>query len=134
MNGVEAAASLFGDEESSSDPFATLGSDTVVAESSSGDLFFEGASGSSDFLSPEEVYNSEGNTEQDFYAQQEPSHANYTSQPHTSDAATTSNQQAWSEEQVQADYFGEQAIETAIEPCKVPFLHRPIHYLNMGLL
>ena len=37
MNGAEAAASLFGSDDSSSDPFASLGADDVT--SSSGDVF-----------------------------------------------------------------------------------------------
>ncbi|RDB21051.1 COPII coat assembly protein sec16 [Hypsizygus marmoreus] len=52
MNGVEAAASLFGPEEPSSDPFAALGADTAP-QPSTNDLFQgDGASGQPDFLSP----------------------------------------------------------------------------------
>lgn len=50
MNGVEAAASLFGSEESGSDPFATLGTETTEStslaspQSLADDLFFNNTS------------------------------------------------------------------------------------------
>lgn len=126
MNGVEAAASLFGSDEPSSDPFAALGSDTTP-QSSSGDPFYDdGASGSSDVLSPETTYSIEGTTAPDalqLYTQQEPVHTGYTPSPYTLGlGATTATQQGWYEEQVQPSYFGEHAAEAALTS-KVFFIY-----------
>jgi hypothetical protein len=126
MNGVEAAASLFGSEEPSSDPFAALGTDTAP-QSSSGDLFYgDGAFGTPDFLDPQTTHNAEVNSALEPvqpYTQQESTIADvdYTSSSYTPDlGAATASQQGWYDEQGQSNYF-EEHVSAPTTTCKVLF-------------
>ncbi|GLB34938.1 putative involved in the initiation of assembly of the COPII coat required for the formation of transport vesicles from the endoplasmic reticulum (ER) and the selection of cargo molecules [Lyophyllum shimeji] len=103
MNGVEAAASLFGSEEPASDPFATLGAGPA-AQSSAHDLFNEdGASGASDFLNAsQDPFTSGNNAEQDtsqYYTQPESTANYFTASNYTDSGASGTNQQGWYDQQ-----------------------------------
>ncbi|KAF5380963.1 hypothetical protein D9615_003970 [Tricholomella constricta] len=106
MNGVEAAASLFGSDEPASDPFASLGADTAP-QSSADDLFSgDGASNDSDFLntSPDHgPFAAEDNTAQDtsqFYIQSDLNSGYSTAGTYTHLGAGRS-QQGWYDQQGQ---------------------------------
>ncbi|KAG5638379.1 hypothetical protein H0H81_000390 [Sphagnurus paluster] len=98
MNGVEAAASLFGSEELGSDPFASLGG--VPPQSSENDLFSgDGASTNSGFLDgpqPSDLFPLEDISAQDAYQYNTQTYNGYSTNSTYSDmAAGTTSQTGW---------------------------------------
>lgn len=108
MNGVEAAASLFGPEEPSSDPFAALGAEPAP-QTPNNDLFAgEGASNPSHFantsLHEDDLFSAEDNGAQDaslFYTQPDPTSGYSTSGSHASGSAESTSQQGYFNQQSQ---------------------------------
>ncbi|KAF8077931.1 Sec23-binding domain of Sec16-domain-containing protein [Lyophyllum atratum] len=114
MNGVEAAASLFGSDEPASDPFATLGEDTAP-RSSAEDLFNEGgvSSNSNSLFDPQggDLFAAGDSTAQDtsqFYTQPESTSGYSTAGTYTHSGADSTSQQGWYDQQGQWQNFEQQ--------------------------
>jgi hypothetical protein len=78
MNGVEAAASLFGPDDSSSDPFASLGADGVT--SPSGDVFRDYGAPLAEVQDPFAMPNGSPNDGQTLVPEESLSHRNMPTQ------------------------------------------------------
>lgn len=74
MNGVEAAASLFGPDDSSSDPFASLGADGVTSPSE--DVFRDYGAPLAEVQDPLAMPNGSPNNVQTLVPEESPSHRN----------------------------------------------------------
>lgn len=78
MNGVEAAASLFGPDDSSSDPFASLGADAVTSHS--GDVFRDYGAPLTEVQDPFAMPNGSPNDGQTLVPEESLSHRNMPTQ------------------------------------------------------